>query len=409
MKNHFSLFLVIPLLVACSQSDSPEPTAPATAIVLPSNLKSRIAQDNEFAFDLLKSTINNNVNEDNVFISPLSVSIALAMARNGAVGDTKTEMNTALKLSGLSDSQINEYYKIMQNSLLAIDPSSKLSVANSIWYKMGFTVKPDFLQTSKDYFNSEVRQLDFTQPSALETINNWCAQKTNDLIKKPLDVIPSNAIMYLINAIYFKGIWQKQFDKKATAEKDFYSETGAISKVNMMNLADTIPYFANDLLQAIDLPYGNGAFSMTLLLPKSGKTTADILSTLNLDQWNNLLGNLKEQKVGVYLPRFTSKNKFEFKPVMQDLGMKLAFTDLADFTSIANESLLISKITHSTYLDVNEEGTEAAAATIVEIIFTSVGDQPLLFNANKPFILTIREKSTGAILFVGKIGKPGLN
>jgi serine protease inhibitor len=409
MKNYFSLFLLIPLLIACSQSDESDPVVPATAISLPSTLKSRVSQDNEFAFDLLKNTIKNNANEDNVFISPLSISSALAMTRNGAVGDTKTEMNTALKLSGLSDSEINEYYKIMQNSLLTVDPSAKLSLANAIWYRTGFSVKSDFLQTSTDYFNSEVRELDFGQPSALETINNWCAQKTNNLIKDALDKISDDATMYLINAIYFKGVWKKQFDKKATEEKDFYAETGAISKVNMMNLADTVPYFENDLLQAIDLPYGNGAFSMTLILPQSGKTTAAILSNLNLDQWNLILRGFSNKKVYVSLPRITTKNKFELKPVMEDLGMKLPFTDAADFTNIADESLQISSITHRTYLDVNEEGTEAAAITIVEMVTTAITDKSVAFNANKPFILAIREKSTGAILFVGKIGKPGLN
>jgi len=409
MKNYFSLFLLIPLLIACSQSEESDPVESASAISLPSHLKSRVSQDNEFAFDLLKNTIKNNANEDNVFISPLGISSALAMIRNGAVGDTKTEMNTTLKMSGLSDSEINEYYKIMQNSLLTVDPSTKLSLANSIWSRTGFSVKSDFLQTSKDYFNSEVRELDFGQPTALETINNWCAQKTNNLIKDALDRISNDAMMYLINAIYFKGIWNKQFDKKATTEKDFYSEAGAISKVNMMNLADTIPYFENDLLQAIDLPYGNGAFSMTLMLPQSGKTTADILGNLDLDQWNLILKGFGDKKVNVFLPRFTTKNKFELKPVMQDLGMKLAFTDAADFSNIANADLQISRILHSTYLDVNEEGTEAAGVTIIEIITTSIIDKSLMFYANKPFVFAIREKSTGAILFEGKIGKPGLN
>ncbi|OJU53812.1 MAG: hypothetical protein BGN96_09000 [Bacteroidales bacterium 45-6] len=409
MKNYFSLFLLIPLLIACSQSEESDPVESASAISLPSHLKSRVSQDNEFAFDLLKNTIKNNANEDNVFISPLGISSALAMIRNGAVGDTKTEMNTTLKMSGLSDSEINEYYKIMQNSLLTVDPSTKLSLANSIWSRTGFSVKSDFLQTSKDYFNSEVRELDFGQPTALETINNWCAQKTNNLIKDALDRISNDAMMYLINAIYFKGIWKKQFDKKATTEKDFYSEAGAISKVNMMNLADTIPYFENDLLQAIDLPYGNGAFSMTLMLPQSGKTTADILGNLDLDQWNLILKGFGDKKVNVFLPRFTTKNKFELKPVMQDLGMKLAFTDAADFSNIANADLQISRILHSTYLDVNEEGTEAAGVTIIEIITTSIIDKSLMFYANKPFVFAIREKSTGAILFEGKIGKPGLN
>lgn len=409
MKKITTFLLAVFVLASCSQVIEPppviEPEVP-NPIILPSALQKRVPQDNEFAFDLLKKTIA-QTDESNVFISPLSVSIALGMAWNGANGATKTEMETALKMSGLTAAEINEYYRIMQTALPGVDPLTKLSLANSIWYKTGFLVKPDFLQTNRDYFNAEVRELDFGEVWAVDTINNWCARKTNDLIKEPLDAIPPDAVMYLINAIYFKGVWVKQFDKEKTYEGNFNAENGTTTKANMMRLNDTIAYYEDETAQYIDLPYGNQSFSMTAILPKYGKTTDDVLNFLTVDAWNNVVQNFENQYVEVRFPRFKVENRFELKPVMQNMGMQLAFTDFADFSNIADAQLLISRIIHSTYVDVNEDGTEAAAVTIVEVELTSVPSHPT-FYANKPFVFVIRENSTGVILFIGKIGETEL-
>ncbi|MFT3753144.1 MAG: serpin family protein [Paludibacter sp.] len=403
MKKLLFLLAITLLALGCSNDNDPIPVPEdAKPILLRAGLEKRVAQDNEFAFDLFKRTIEIS-GETNVFVSPLSVSIALGMTWNGANGQTKTEMETALKINGLPATDINDYYKVMQSTLPTIDPTTKLSLANSIWYRDGFEVKTDFLQTNSTYFDAEVREIDFAKAWAKDTINNWCARKTNNLITNVLDEIPGNAVMYLINAVYFKGIWRKQFETKNTIESNFTNEANQLIKVNMMYQKDTFSYAQDESAQYLDMPYGNKAFSMTVILPNEGKTTADVLNNLTVENWKNTLSGMTQQEVDVYLPRFKTKNKFLLNNELKQMGMRLAFDGPADFSGIANDDLLISRVIHDTYVEVTEKGTEAAAVTVVEIIKTSMPLNPT-FRVNKPFIYIIREKSTGVILFIGKMG-----
>jgi serpin B len=407
MKKFIQPIIIVVLITGCTVQNDPIIKVPtdATPIALKLGMEKRVNQDNEFAFDLLNKTIASS-GETNVFISPLSVSIALGMAWNGANGQTKTEIETAMKMRGMSVDDINGYYQILQSTLPGIDPTTKLSIANSLWYKTGFPVKSDFLKVNTDYFNAYVKELDFKQAWDVDTINNWCAKKTNNLIKNPLDKIPSDAVMYLVNAIYFKGIWRKHFETKNTKEADFTSETGTISKVNMMYQKDTFSYFADNYAQYLDMPYGNKAFSMTVILPADGKTTADVLNYLTTDNWNKLIQYMSTKEVEVYMPRFKTQNNFLLNTPLQNMGMNLAFTDFADFTNIADMNLKISKVIHDTYIEVTEEGTEAAAVTIISVVATAmpVPEPTPVFRVNKPFLFIIREKSTGVILFIGKMG-----
>jgi len=407
MKKIFQLLLLSFIITACSnQNDAIQVPVDAKPIGLSIAMEKRVSQDNEFAFDLLKKTIVNS-GETNVFVSPLSVSIALGMAWNGANGTTRTEMETALKMSGMSVGDINNYYKIMQSALPSIDPTTKLSIANSMWYRTGFEVKPDFLKVNSDYFNAYVKELDFSKAWAVDTINNWCAKKTNSLIPTIIDQIPSNAVMYLMNAVYFKGIWRKQFDKKNTSVLKFTNEGGIRGDVNMMYQKDTFRYAETETAQYLDLPYGNKAFSMTVILPALNKSPVDILNSLTTDSWNSTLNQLNLREVMVYLPRFKVTNKFKLNDVLQDMGMKLAFSDLADFSNISDLPLQISEVIHKTYVSVDEEGTEAAAVTSIGIIATAMPVIPV-FRVDKPFLFVIREKSTGVILFIGKMGNVDL-
>lgn len=406
MKKISKILSFIMLLPACATQNDPTYQIPkdATPITLTATQQKRVSQDNAFAFDLLKNTISTS-GQTNVFVSPLSVSIALGMAWNGAVGTTKTEMETALKMSGMSIDDINSYYKIMQSTLPGIDPTTKLSIANSLWYKSGFVVKPGYIQVNKDYFSAYVKELDFSQTWAVDTINNWCSAKTNKMIPKVLDKIPSDIVMYLINAEYFKGIWRKKFDKSQTILSNFNNELGNQVNVNMMNQKDTFAYSSDNYAQYLDMPYGNKAFSMTVILPKDGKTTADVLNYLTADTWNSTISYMPTKKVEVHMPRFNTKSDLNMIPPLQNMGMKLAFTDFANFTNIADAQLLISSIRHITNIEVTEEGTEAAAVTIIGVGVTSMPVDPdPVFNVNKPFLFVIREKSTGVILFLGKMG-----
>jgi len=306
-------------------------------------------------------------------------------------------------MSGMSVDEINEYYQIMQNSLTTVDRSTKLNIANSIWYKDGYPIYPAFLDINRKYFDAEVSALDFANPKSLDIINNWCSDKTNGLIKNPLDKIPADAIMYLINAIYFKGIWSSEFKKKDTSERDFTTANGASHKVDMMQQEQIFNYFEDEDAQYLDMPYGNKAFSMAVILPKQGNTIDDYLKSFDLESWSEIMQNLSPREIKVYFPKFKVKSKLELKNILATMGMPQAFTPQADFSRMSEIDLMISRIIHSTYCDVNEKGTEAAAVTIVEMIETAMPQNPV-FNVNRPFVFIIREKSTGVILFMGKMG-----
>jgi serpin B len=408
MKNLIITFVACCIFASCTTKDDPKIEIPvdAKSIILSANSAKRVSQDNEFAFDLFKKTLTTS-KETNVFISPLSVSIALGMAWNGANGQTRTEMETALKMSGMTVSDINEYYKVMQSTLPSIDPTTKLSIANSLWYRTGFPVKTSFLKVNTDYFNAYVKEMDFSKAWAVDTINNWCSAKTNKMIPSVLTEIPSEIVMYLVNAVYFKGIWRKKFDKANTKEANFTNELGNTMKVNMMYQKDTFAYKSDAYAQYLDMPYGNKAFSMTVILPADGKTTSDVLASLTVEKWNSIISYMPTSEVEVYLPRFSNKNNLSLIPPLQSMGMNLAFSDNADFTNIADANLLISSIKHVTNIEVTEQGTEAAAVTIIGVGVTSMPIKPPtpVFNVNKPFLYVIREKSTGVILFIGKMGK----
>ncbi|MCK9507813.1 MAG: serpin family protein [Pigmentiphaga sp.] len=400
MEKISSLLLLLFLLLSCEFADINLPDAEPVPLKI--GMEKRVAQDNEFAWDLFKHVLA-DTKEENTLIAPLSVSIALGMTWNGAGGETKTEMESTLKMSGMSAEEINEYYQIMQNSLTTVDRSTKLNIANSIWYKDGYPIYPPFLDINRKYFDAEVSALDFTNPKSLDIINNWCSDKTNGLIKNPLDEIPADAIMYLINAIYFKGIWSSEFKKKDTSERDFTTADGTSHKVDMMQQEQIFNYFEDEETQYLDMPYGNNAFSMTVILPKQGNTIGDYLKSFDLESWSEITQNLSPREIKVYFPKFKVKSRLELQKTLAAMGMPQAFTPHADFSRMSERDLMISRIIHSTYCDVNEKGTEAAAVTIVEMIETATPQNPI-FNANRPFIFIIREKSTGVILFMGKMG-----
>lgn len=411
MKKIFKLLFATLFLVSCNSNTAPtiDPEIPETPetpkLGLNETVEKRVPQDNAFAFDFFKKTVEAS-DKPNVFVSPLSVSIALGMMWNGADSDTKTEMETALKMSGFSVDEINDYYQHVLTTLPKTDPKTTLNIANSIWYKQGFSVKEDFLNTNKKYFDAEVRELDFDKEGAVDTINEWCAEKTNDLIQKPLDRISSDAVMYLVNAIYFKGLWKKPFYEDGTHEREFITESGNIVQANMMSLTSFFYYTEDDYAQYIDLPYGDGSFSMTVILPNYKKNVSDFLSYITLDTWNERLNAMDSTQIKLNMPRFKNENRYELKNILQEMGMKKAFEDnMADFSGISEDArVFISRVVHSTFVEVNEKGTEAAAVTIIEAEATG---EPFYqtFYANRPFLYVIREHTTGLILFMGKMGE----
>ncbi len=345
--------------------------------------------------------------KDNIMISPLSVSYALGMTYNGAAGTTLLAFNDVLHFGELTNQEVNESYKDLMDQLLHLDDQVEFSMANSIWYRLGFQVLSEFIKINKDYFDAEVREIDFGDPKTLEVINQWIEDKTNDKIQDMLDFIPPNVAMYLINAIYFKATWKYEFDKEDTYKGDFNLASGNKEQVDYMQVTGDFIYTSNEDFTAVELPYGDSTFSMVVILPVPGKEVSELIANMDITHWDSWFDNSRLMGVQVDLPKF----KYEFKELLNDplknLGLGMAFSAGADFTKINPAGgLFISRVIHQTFIDVQEEGTEAAAATIVEIAYISGGGSPIYFKADKPFLYFIKENSTGVIVFIGKVGKP---
>jgi serpin B len=398
------------LFSACHE----EPLEPGEfkEIVLDEKSAQIVEADNEFGFELFQKIFASETKYENIMVSPFSVSLALAMTYNGAGGETKKAMEETLKLYGLSPEEINTSYQTLVKALKSLDKKVILEIANAIFYRDDFQVENGFISTNKNFYDAEVSALDFGSPNALKTINDWVANKTHDKIDKILDKISNDHIMFLINAIYFKGIWQSEFEKKNTAEKDFYLENGSTVKTDFMQQENSVLYSSNELFQAVQLPYGQGNYTMNIFLPQAGKSLQDITENLDKENWKNWNKNFVETNVDIELPKFKFEYELTMNQVLTDMGMGIAFTrGVADFTGInRGGNLNIDYVKHKSFIEVNEEGTEAAAVTVVAIEFTSVGGTTKVpFYVNRPFLFAITEKSTGAVLFMGTVRNPQVN
>lgn len=398
------------LIVAISFLHSCEKTEPAekepNKIVLNKKAAEIIEADQQFAFDLFKE-VDALSDEDNLMISALSASYALGMTLNGANGDTKEAFRQVLHFGELTDQEVNESYMDLMSQLATLDDEVVFTIANSIWYKMGYTILPDFISANQDYFDAVVEELDFSDPGAVDIINGWIEEKTNDKIRDMLDYIPGDAVMYLVNAIYFNATWKYQFDPEETYKGDFSLEGGGLHQCDLMQVEGAFSYTSQEKFSAVELPYGDSAFSMVVLLPQPGVSTSELVETMTAENWNSWSASFYPTNILINLPKF----KYGFKSLLNDplinLGLGIAFSGSADFSNITTMAdLFISRVIHQTFIDVQEEGTEAAAATIVEMRETSSPGGPLQFVADRPFLYLIKENSTGAILFMGKVGKP---
>ena len=401
------IFLILSI-ASCKKNDLPNELNPKQINLSDTDME-LVQADNKFGFDLLKKITEAENEGENIMISPVSISLALAMTYNGADGTTKQAMEETMNLVGLSVDEINNSYKYLISELISVDDDVMLSIANSIWYRNDFEVLDNFISVNTNYYDAEVESLDFSSSNSIDIINNWVATNTNDKITEIIDEIDSETVMYLINAIYFKGIWFYQFEEDQTTQEQFYLSNGTNIEVPTMSLSADLQYFYNDLFQAVELPYGQGNYSMMLFLPKNEITADSIIYQLSETNWNSWLdGFYLQNSVNIHLPKFSFEYEKQLNEVLCILGMEIAFSDLADFSKInSGANLYISEVKHKTFIEVNEEGTEAAAVTSVAINELSAGGgDGMHIHFNKPFVFAIREVTTNTVIFMGKVENP---
>lgn len=404
---HVASFCAAALLIACAEHVISPPERISRELTVAE--KRLVETGNQFGFKLFREIVRQEQNK-NIFVSPLSVSMALGMTYNGANGSTETAMRQTLEFGGKTLAEINASYKSLIELLTQLDPQVKFQLANSIWYRQECTFEPEFINLNQTYFNAAVRGLDFNDPAAAKTINGWVEQNTQGKIKEIVDdPIGRELVMFLINAIYFRGMWTYQFDPQHTRDEPFNLPDGSQKPCKMMSLKSDFKYFANAQFQAIDLPYGDAGFSMTILLPSRQTSIDSLVAVLNQENWLLWTDNFSRQTVNLFMPKFTLEYNLTLNETLEALGMGIALTGQADFTKMSRAgNLFISEVKHKTFVEVNEEGAEAAAVASVGMALTRNRDDrgEIWMRINHPFIFAIRENHSGTLLFVGKIIAP---
>jgi len=370
--------------------------------------KKIISSNNQLGMELLTELKADE--NGNSFISPTSLFMALSMVYNGADEVTKEEIAKVLQSENIDVDELNKANASLISMLHRNSKDVQLNVGNSIWLNNGFHFQENFAKSNKDYFNAEIKEIDIYDSKSTEMINDWVAESTNnkikEIVKSPLD---PNIVAILINAIYFKGDWKYEFDKKRTEKSTFYLEDDTTKEVQLMTLNEELAYMENENFQAVSLPYGEGEMSMKVFLPKENSSLEEFKKTLTEDNFKDWNLEMIEQDGTIILPKFQLEYEVALNEPLKKLGMVTAFdAEEANFSKMIEEDqqILISEVTQKTFIDVNEEGTEAAAVTSVQMVMESASAEPFHMEVNRPFFITITDDETGTILFMGSIANP---
>ena len=407
MKHFFPLIgvccLTVGMLASCSEDEPVTPNVkynPGTIKLTPAQ-QAQVENSNEFAWKFFKEVSKGE--QQDVFVSPLSVTYALGMLANGAVGDTQKEILEGLEFRSGKVDDINSLCHQLMIESPKLDKSTKVSMANAVVANKNKPLQPDFKNVVEKQYQALVTNQDFSSPATLSFINQWASDHTQGMVPKILERINPDGVSYLLNALYFKGIWYRQFDKKHTKKEAFTKADGTKSQVQMMHQKERFFAAENDNYQTVVLPYGNGSYEMVVLLPREGKELSSLLQTMDAKKWKDNLKNTYSSKVDLKLPRFTSAYTRELNDVLKLLGMNAMFDpSKANLTKMSAVSSFVSMVLQKAKIEVDEEGSKAAAVTVVETAPTAVApSKPILFHANRPFMYAIVEHSTGTIFFMG--------
>lgn len=379
--------------------------------------------NNQFGFKLL-AKLNAQEKDKNIFISPVSIGQVLKMAACGAQGTTREEINKVLCLPvEQSIAEVNKNDERMINTIVKKtdhpqigfrapkgDPEFKLSIANSLWANEQFSLNKSFINTCSKSYKASIQNLNFSDPASVGKINSWASQNTSGKIPSILQKLSASQLMVLVNATYFKAAWMDQFTKQATQDADFHTGKGEVRKVAMMVQGGKMIYNETDRFQIISLPYADQRTCMFIILPKKGSSTEQLIGTLQ-NEWTKVSSSLSSKRGSLYLPRFKFDYSTQLADTLADMGMKLAFSEKADFLPMVTKppSPLVSQVIHKTYVDVNEEGTEAAAVTAM--VFETAAmrreeEKPFEMRVDRPFLFAISNQENNAILFLGAVDDP---
>ena len=406
------ILFVLPLVVACGDTSGPDdgPSDPITELprALSGVETELVSASNAFGYDLLREVLERE-ERPNVVLSPLSASIALGMTLNGADGETYTAMQETLGYGGMEQGEINQAYRDLTRLLIDLDPAVDFQVANSLWADQGFPFETSFMETVAEAFDAPARTLDLQAPASLDEINGWVDEETNGYIPKLLDEIGPELVMFLINAIYFESTWSTQFDEAETRAAPFRTAEGEEVQVQLMSMRDPeVAFGGGENFAAVDLPYGGQAYGMLVLLPHEGTTARELAAGLSAGDVAALEASMGERELSrLALPRFKLSYGTSLNAALEAMGMGVAFDDAsADFSRMSSEArLFIDEVRQKTFIEVDEAGTRAAAATSVGVGVTSL---PPEFVVDRPFVFLLRERLSGTVLFAGVVGDPTL-
>ena len=371
----------------------------------PTSLQGKIADNNnDFACKLFRTINEQKGGDTSTIVSPISVSYVLGMLNEGAGGETRRQITDVLGLGG-SVQEINQYFKKMMDEAQSVDPSVTLKNANCIYFKLGKSINPQFKADMQNYYDANVEAINYNSSNIVNKINDWCKSHTDgkipELLKK--GELHPNRRMYLLNAVYFNASWTSKFDPRSTRDLDFVTLDGKTVKRPMMHREGRAAYGKNDLCKMLCRPYGNKAYSMVVLLPNEGKTTDDIIRNLSAQKLKEWQSQMRTQDVDILMPRFTTESETHLEDILSSMGMPRAFGGDAEFPNMLkgyHDELYVSMMKQKAKIEVNEEGTKAAAVTVAEMSEKSM-PRYKYFYATRPFVYYIMEKSTGAIFFMG--------
>lgn len=404
----FGMLLCLPF-TACNDDVEEQSISPTMQpIELNATEKEMAAQQGDFASTLSLELYRQLGGEkmDNWLVSPFSLQCALGMLSNGANGETHEEILYTLGLSQYSQEEVNAYFKKLIEGLHTVNSAITVKTANSVWGNAEVPLKDDFQKMNIENYSAMVSQLDFSDPSAVEQINAWCNQTTEGLILSILEEVNPTATVYLLNSLYFKARWESEFAPEKTQEGDFNTSSGKVVKADFMQTQRMAAYVENEWFTSTSLSYQNDSYVMRLILPQPEISIDQVLQALS-ESDENLWKNTILADINLKMPRFALENKLDLVSTLQALGMKKAFTNEADFSSMSDIATYISLVQQATRLKVDEEGSEGAAVTVIEgDLMSPLPEEEVDFFLDRPFLFQILEPATGTVLFMGQVGSP---